>query len=484
MLRWGHAALTLVVSVSADAPPGLARLDEADYAVADRMGAAPGLQPLAEVLVAGHGRAWSGARSIGTAVGGRLRYAGHAEDHEGPWRQLRVDSIDPETRLRVEVFFQSQDGVSAVRTWTRVRNESAEPITLHAVSSFVAGAFLPPGENLDDVELHWARSSWLAENRWLTAPVRATGLPDLDLPGHGYRSRGCFAVANTGTWSTKDALPVGVLLHRPSGRSWAWQIEHNGSWRWEIGECRQGVYVSTAGPADSDHQWRRALEPGAEFVSVPVGVAVSGSGLAGAAAALTRYRRSLVRAHPDRTALPVVYNDYMNTLMGDPTSEALLPLIEAAAAAGAEYFCIDACWHDDTRSSDWCQAMGAWEPSTTRFAGGLAQVIKRIRDAGMVPGLWLEPEVVGVRSPVARDLPDTAFFQRDGRRQVEDDRYHLDLRHPAATTHLDRVIDRLVDEFGVGYFRFDYNVDMGPGTDLDAAAPNLDRFEIAPVRLP
>lgn len=471
-LCWGHSALTLVVAVPADAPPGLIWIDDTDSATPGPVEVPLRPQPLAEVLVAGHGRAWSGSRSVGTAVAGRLRYAGHTTDRDGAWQRLRIDATDPETGLRVEVCFRSMDGVPAVQTWTRIRNEHSEPVVLHAVSSFVASAFSGAGDSVDDVELHWARNCWLAENRWQAAPVRATDLPDLDLPGHGYRSRGCFAVSNTGTWSTKQALPVGVLVHRPTGRSWAWQIEHNGSWRWEIGECREGVYLSAAGPSDTDHQWRHVLEPGGTFASVPVGLALSGDGLAGAAAALTRYRRLLVRPHPDHSALPVVFNDYMNTLMGDPTSEALLPLIEAAAAAGAEYFCIDACWHDDTRSAgEWPQVLGAWEPSTTRFTGGLTEVIKRIRVAGMVPGLWLEPEVVGVRSPVARDLPDAAFFQRDGRRQVEDGRYHLDLRHPAAVAHLDRVIDRLVSEFGVGYFKFDYNVDFGSGTDLAAAAP-------------
>ena len=55
-----------------------------------------------------------------------------------------------------------------------------------------------------------------------------------------------------------------------------------------------------------------------------------------------------------------------------------------------------------------------------------------------------------------------------GERIVEHGRYLLDLRHEAAVKHLDAVVDRLVDEFGVGYFKLDYNVTTGPGTDRDA----------------
>ena len=34
-----------------------------------------------------------------------------------------------------------------------------------------------------------------------------------------------------------------------------------------------------------------------------------------------------------------------------------------------------------------------------------------------------------------------------------------------------RVVDRLVDDFGVGFFKFDYNINPGAGTDLDADSP-------------
>lgn len=52
----------------------------------------------------------------------------------------------------------------------------------------------------------------------------------------------------------------------------------------------------------------------------------------------------------------------------------------------------------------------------------------------------------------------------------EHDRHFLDLRDPAARRHLDRAVDRLVED-GVEYFKFGYNVTPGAGTDSGAAAP-------------
>ncbi|MFE4544704.1 glycoside hydrolase family 36 protein [Arthrobacter sp. NPDC056727] len=209
------------------------------------------------------------------------------------------------------------------------------------------------------------------------------------------------------------------------------------------------------------------LAPGESFTTVPAVLCI-GSDLQDAAAALTSWRRSNRRSHPDNSCPAIVFNDYMNTLNGDPSTAKVLPLVEAAAAAGAEVFCIDAGWYSN--SNDWWDTVGAWTPSTTRFPSGLGEIIEAIRSRGMAPGLWLEPEVIGVNSLAALTLPEDAFFQRGGSRVEEQGRFHLDLRHPAARKHLDETVDRLVADFGIEYFKFDYNIDGGPGTDRDATS--------------
>lgn len=114
---------------------------------------------------------------------------------------------------------------------------------------------------------------------------------------------------------------------------------------------------------------------------------------------------------------------------------------------------------------DWWSTVGAWQPSTTRFPNGFGEVIDRIHQRGMVPGLWLEPEVVGVDSPLARELPDDAFITRRGIRVAEHGRHLLDLRSTAARKHLDDTVDRLVSEYGIGFFKLDNNTMTGPGAD-------------------
>ncbi len=441
--------------------------------------------PLLDVIVTGEGRRLSGGRYCESEAGGRFRYAGHAERAvAGPWQELRVDLDDPVTGLRAELFYRILAG-GALRSWVRLENCGARPVTVESVTSFLCGGLGsgPGPDELADLDVLWAENDWMAEGRWQLRPLRGA-LPDIGRRILDADPRGCFGLTSAGTWSSGRFLPMGAIVNRRTGHAWAWQIEHNGGWHWQVGECTHrfagngpggrgghaprgavsGAYLALLGPADAEHHWQVTLHPGDAFNTVPATVAVSSDGFEGAAARLTAVRRAIRRPHDDGSRLPVIFNDYMNTLMGNPTTERLLPLVGAAAEAGAEYFCIDAGWYAEI-DENWWGSVGAWLPSRTRFPGGITEVLDRIREAGMVPGLWLEPEVVGVGSEVAKRLPADAFFQRAGQLVVEHGRYHLDLRHPAAVGHLDHVVDFLVGELGVGYLKMDYNIDVGPGTD-------------------
>lgn len=459
VLGWGNDLVTLSFEWDADSPVACTAV------VVEGRALPVHRVPFVEVLTADAGHRPASGRLAHTEHGARMRYVDHAETESGGVRTLTIRERSGALEGRVELV--ARDGIAAVSSRVTVTNIGDGRIVLRAVASWVSGFTdrTRPGDALSGWERVSGVSDWLGEGRWTRTPLRGPDFVPLAEHLTGHDPRGASAAVSTGTWSTAHHLPTGILESRPAGLALAWQIEHNGAWRGEVGEDTAGAYLALSGPTDADAGWTRVLDPAEGFTSVPVTVAFAGDG-DGAVDALTDHRRATRRAHPDNAAMPVVFNDYMNTLDGDPTTEKLLPLIAAAAEVGAEIFCIDAGWYDD--SGHWWDTVGEWLPSTTRFPGGLEEVIDAIHAAGMVSGLWLEPEVVGIRSPLADRLPREAFLQRNGERVVEHDRFHLDLRHPAARAHLDSVVDRLVSDFGVGFFKMDYNINPGPGTDLDA----------------
>ncbi|MFT4051817.1 MAG: alpha-galactosidase [Microbacterium sp.] len=427
-------------------------------------------QPLVELMLAGDGRARTTTRFTNTAAGARLRYLRHVADREGDAQRLRICQRDSVSGAVVETTLLAGADHHGIRVFSEVRNGSDAPVVIEAVTSFAIGALVRHGEDTRQLTLYAGTGEQLAENRWSAEPLWGQcTLGEFDSAAHLQPGRGAVERIGTSTWTTARELPTGVLANEASGSAFAWQVEHNGGWRWEIVDVRDGedsVGLLLLGPEDVDHQWACRLTPGESFTTVPASFVFAHGGFEAAVAELTRHRRWLRRGQRADPHSILVFNDYMNTLNGDPTTERLLPLISAAGRVGAECFCIDAGWYDDSGAHDWWPTVGEWRPSVQRFPdGGLARVVQTIRDAGMKVGLWLEPEVVGVHSPIAELLPDEAFLRRHGVRIREHDRHFLDLRHPAARAHLDAAFDALVAEFAVDYFKLDYNVTPGTGVD-------------------
>ncbi|WP_254650840.1 glycoside hydrolase family 36 protein [Streptomyces sp. GbtcB7] len=426
--------------------------------------------PLVEVIVRGDGRTGtSGKRQVDGGVSRRLQYTGHQDDAD----HLTVHLHDPVTDVRVAAHYRRTPGLPVLTSWAEVSAGNCEVVVEH-VSSFaaagLAGALGAADRWEQDLTCWWADNAWSGEYRWKGGSLAEAGLIDTGMTRYGQTgSKNRITWTSTGSWPSSEKLPMGWL--QGPDAVLAWQVEHNGSWHAEVADRHDEVYLLLSGPGQREHQWFVQLAPQENFTSVAATVALAPDRDA-ALAALTGHRRAHRRPHPDTRTLPVVFNDFMNCLMGDPSTDRLLPLIDSAAAAGAEYFCIDAGWYDDERTGEgaggvpgWWDTVGHWEAAPSRFPGGLGEVIDAIRTAGMIPGLWLEPEVIGVRNPLAAQLPDEAFFRREGMRLSEWGRHQLDLTHPAAVAHLDRTVDRLVTTYGLGYLKLDYNIDIGAGTD-------------------
>jgi alpha-galactosidase len=476
-VEWGNDVLRLLIAHGPHTTPRLVALWHTAEDGPDQLGLRRSALPVLEVALAGDGRVGtSGKRHVDGAAAQRMRLTGITEDRVETLRRLRLELADETTGLHAVVHLELADGIPVLRSWAELSSDREVAVD-YATTGVVSG--LGHGARWEDDLAVWeAANPWSGEFRWRRSTLSERGLYDVGMTRFNQvGSKNRVSLTSTGAWSTSEHLPLGIVEDSRTGRMLGWQIESSSAWHAELGDRYGDVYLAVLGPTSHEHQWAAELMPGDTFTTVPVALAVvPGAGdinttLGALAAALTTHRRRARRPHPDHTGLPVIYNDFLNALMSDPTTERELPLIDAAADLGAEYFVIDAGWYDD-ESGGWWDSVGAWEPSTSRFpGGGLDAVIDRIRELGMKPGLWLEPEVVGVRSPVANELPDEAFFQRGGRRVAEWGRYQLDLRHPAARAHVDTVVDRLVSRFGLEYLKLDYNVDTGPGTDGGSGQP-------------
>jgi alpha-galactosidase len=400
--------------------------------------------------------------------GRRLLYDGHREETTRTGRRLVLMHRDPVLNLRTESFYEAIDGASMVRRYSRVSNAGSSPVGIEFLSSAMLHGLSAPQDYDSELRIHLAVNSWMAEGQWHSLRPSEMGFVENERTSWSQAH-----AASIGSWSTERYLPMAMVENTKRGLTWFWQIEHNGSWYWEISNVSardnyaDDVYAYLGGPDDLHSAAWKNLKPGETYETVPVAIGCVRGGFGEAVESLTRYRRrACVKSRRDNSPCSVIFNDYMNCLWGDPTEEKELPMIAAAAKAGCEYFVIDAGWYADLHE-DWGQTIGAWEASATRWPRGLKFVLDQIRQAGMIAGLWLEPEVAGVKSRLAQK-PDNWFLVRHGKRVLKNSRFMLDFRNPEVRVYLDQVIARLVNEYGVGYIKMDYNVDSLQGTETDA----------------
>lgn len=400
--------------------------------------------------------------------GARLRFVEKHEEATGSGRRLRCLHADSTLAIAVESIYESWDNAPMVRRFTRVTNHGTSSVGIEFLSSAMLHGLADPQHYDRELRIHLARNSWMAEGQW-----RTWRSSDLGLVENERTSWSEASADGLGTWSTEKFLPMAIVENTRLGIVWFWQIEHNGSWYWEISNAASrgiradNVYGYLGGPDELHASAWKDLKPGETYETVPVAIGCAPGGFTDAVAALTRYRRQVCkRERRNGDLCSVIFNDYMNCLEGDPTEAKERPMIESAAKAGCEYYVIDAGWYAKMHE-DWSRTIGSWEPSSSRWPHGLKCVLDKITQTGMKPGLWLEPEVAGVNSVLATQHPDW-FFVRHGRRVLKNERYLLDFRNPEVRAYLNQVVDRLVGTYGLAYIKMDYNVDSLQGTDAHA----------------
>ncbi|SPN99064.1 related to Melibiase subfamily [Cephalotrichum gorgonifer] len=438
--------------------------------------------PVINVRLVGEGNSHLNKTSksqIGGYVSERLKYDSHKISKDGSTETLEIQSKDIVTGISVTLRLTVYGSLPVVRSVATVTNESSKKLVVTQLSSLTIGGLTPKSKTwYDDYTLLTATNTWFREAQWREQTLPELGIDEngiRKLPEHQVSSQANFAIGNLGSFSTGTYLPMGMLKSRDDTDVWLWQVENNGSWKWEIGDNKDSVYMSASGPTGIDHGWKKVLQPNESFTSVPVALTRVSGGIEQAFAALNDYRRQIRRPHEDMEKLPIVFNDYMNCLMGDPDEKKIEALLDPVARSGAEYFVIDAGWYAD--DSNWWDDVGLWEPSQKRFPSGFKVLLDKIRAKGLIPGLWVEPEVVGVRSVVAERLPRDAFFQEKGERIVEKGRYQLDYRHPATIEWMNEVMHNLIVNFGAGFFKFDYNIEVMQGTDVDGQSSGVAALE-------
>ena len=236
-------------------------------------------------------------------------------------------------------------------------------------------------------------------------------------------------------------------------------------------ECEVSQMQSTrlvAGVSDDDFSW--TLEPGGQFAAPEVLFCYSDQGLSELSARYHRFlQRHIIRSPWRDKPRPILINNWEATYM-DFDAQRILDIARQAKELGVEMLVLDDGWFGN-RSDD-TSGLGDWQVNEQKLGCTLGELIGKVREMGLLFGLWIEPEMVCANTALYAAHPDWALTipgraPTTGRSQLV-----LDLGRPEVVDYLYDIFHRLLAGHDIAYIKWDMNRNM---TDVYSRVLPLER---------
>lgn len=112
----------------------------------------------------------------------------------------------------------------------------------------------------------------------------------------------------------------------------------------------------------------------------------------------------------------------------------------------------------------WYAQRGDFASSRPDFTGGMKEIAKQIKAAGMIPGVWIDGFRANTYSKVFKNHPEYFLHDQEGKvivRQMrpegpDNTRVYFDYSHPGARAYMAECIRVIREEMGITYFKVDF----------------------------
>ena len=156
-------------------------------------------------------------------------------------------------------------------------------------------------------------------------------------------------------------------------------------------------------------------------------------------------------AYQDR---PILFNSWEGSGM-NINENSLLEMAKICQEVGIELFVIDDGWFKN-RNDDHA-SLGDWVVDKNKFPNGLLPFVNKIKDMGLSFGIWIEPEMISIKSDIYNAHPEYAL-EIPGRIPLE--RRHqliIDMSNPDVVKYLDDSLSAIFKELKPAYVKWDCN---------------------------
>jgi alpha-galactosidase len=190
-------------------------------------------------------------------------------------------------------------------------------------------------------------------------------------------------------------------------------IEWERGWRYRIENDGDGTWLSVD-VADLTYD----MSPGERLPAPRVFLGLAHGDLEDAFLTVRHYMRQHVFLVPLQNSPWIVYDFWATEAQG--VEEALLHEVEFARDLGVDIFNMDASWYlgsSKKGTGDWGCGLGHYTDDRQKYPIGLANISRRVHEAGMKFGLWVGPNIVD-RRIVGTLIPELWTAQVGGKNQT------------------------------------------------------------------
>lgn len=165
-------------------------------------------------------------------------------------------------------------------------------------------------------------------------------------------------------------------------------------------------------------------------------------------------REHIVRGEWKNKVRPVLLNSWEASYF-DINERKLLQLAKAGKEVGIELFVMDDGWFG-TRDDD-TQSLGDWEVNRKKLPEGVEGLARKVREIGLEFGIWVEPEMVNVKSRLYEKHPDWVL-QIPGKPHAEGRNQRiLDLTREEVQDYIIEEMSKIFGIEGISYVKWDMN---------------------------
>ena len=165
-------------------------------------------------------------------------------------------------------------------------------------------------------------------------------------------------------------------------------------------------------------------------------------------------REHIVRGKWKHKTRPVLLNSWEASYF-DINERKLLQLAKAGKEVGIELFVMDDGWFG-SRDDD-TQSLGDWEVNRKKLPDGVEGLARKVKDLGLDFGIWVEPEMVNVKSKLYVEHPDWVLMIPDKPHSEGRNQRILDLTRKEVQDYIIEEMSRVFSSADTAYVKWDMN---------------------------